>query len=222
MAVYSVVNTAVLPSDETIKCPVAGTTSRAVDRRPSLVVVVVSFAIVAVVASIAWLLWKVIDPSDFVPRSDYTALAGVVLLATGIERLLEPLSRYLLPADDMEKDADENKAAAVNSAADPAADSATVETAAAIAANAIAKLRRRKSERAILFWAISTSVAMVVAAVMGVFFLRVVSASTTANRFVDLVATGLIVGAGTKPTHDLISRLEASKTKTKTDDIPEA
>jgi hypothetical protein len=114
---------------------------------------------------------------------------------------------------------DAKKAHAVNEAAKPNVTSAEMKDHGDGAAEAVSKLRMRKSERAIAFWAISTSIAMVFAAISGVFFLRVVSSSTTTNRFVDLLLTGLIVGAGTNPTHDVISMLEASKNKTKTDPV---
>jgi hypothetical protein len=194
-----------------------GTTSHDVDRRPHLRVVIGSLVLVVAVAGISWLLWKGVEPADFAPRSDYTALAGVVLLATAIERFLEPISRYLMPADEHEQQADEAKAEAVNTAADHSRSQNDKQQAVTAAANALSVLRRRKSERAILFWSVSTSLAMLVGAATGVFCLRVVSTSSSTNRFLDLVLTGLIVGSGTKPTHDLISQLEASKNKTKTD-----
>jgi hypothetical protein len=227
MAVFTVLNadatktsSAGAPAGTVVVAAMAGTTPDNVNRRPNLVVVGASIAGIAIAAAISWWLWDVVvEPSDFVPRSDYTALAGVIFIATAIERLLEPVSRYLVPAEEQERKADASKAQAVNQAADRDVTEAEMKVHANDAAEAISKLRRRKSERAIAFWAISTSIAMLFAAISGVFFLRVVSSSTTTNRFVDLLLTGLIVGGGTKPTHDLISMLEASKNKTKTDPV---
>lgn len=225
MAVFTVLNADATmplpigaPPGSVAMAPVAGTTPHNLDRRPSGLVVAASVLAIAVTAVVSWWLWDVVfEPSDFEPRSDYTALAGVIFLAAAIERLLEPVSRYLVPAEDEEKAADAAKSEAVNMAATSNVSQPNVNAKADDAAKAIAKLRRRKSERAIAFWAISTCIAMLFAATLGIFFLRVVSSSTTANRFIDLLVTGLIVGSGTKPTHDLISQLEASKNKSKTD-----
>jgi hypothetical protein len=86
-------------------------------------------------------------------------------------------------------------------------------------------------------WAIASTLAMVLCASVGIFLLRSVEtpSSTAAaavakatsgstggpgptslpNRWVDLVVTGLVVGAGTKPLHDLISNIQTSSGNSK-------
>jgi hypothetical protein len=81
--------------------------------------------------------------------------------------------------------------------------------------------------RAVLMWATASVLAMLVCAFLGIFLLRSVeipsptpartgaaaSAPGTAkdpNRLLDLLVTGLVVGAGTKPLHDLVSQIQTS------------
>jgi len=80
-------------------------------------------------------------------------------------------------------------------------------------------------------WAMAAALAMAICAWVGIFLLRSVETSGTPsvaaskslssdppgkspsnppNRWVDLVITGLVVGAGTKPLHDLVSNVQTS------------
>jgi hypothetical protein len=88
---------------------------------------------------------------------------------------------------------------------------------------------RSQSARAVLMWATASVLAMLVCASLGNFLLRSVEtpspAKTTAssapapakdpNRVLDLLVTGLVVGAGTKPLHDLITLIQTSSGSTK-------
>jgi hypothetical protein len=81
-------------------------------------------------------------------------------------------------------------------------------------------------------WATASVLAMLVCAAAGVFLLHSVEtpaspAKTTAassasspangpNRVLDLLVTGLVVGAGTKPLHDLITQIQTSSSSSKT------
>lgn len=182
----------------------------ATDDRPDLRFVVISIAAVVVSVWLAYLVWDHGSKKLFVPRSDYATLAGVVLLAAAIERLLEPLSSYLLPADADKKDANEKKAEAKTAASDPTVAKVDVETKVQQAANADAKITKRKKERQIAFWAIATVVGLFAAALMGVFLIGAIAdlaLGSRPNRVLDLAVTGLVIGAGTKPTHDLIESL---------------
>ena len=102
------------------------------------------------------------------------------------------------------------------------------------AAKAQKNVNRLRATRGVFLWAVATVLAMLLAAVLGFFLLRSLetSHSPTAppgvsiatnrktgekdpNRALDLLLTGLVVGAGTKPLHDLISQVQASKNNTK-------
>jgi hypothetical protein len=108
------------------------------------------------------------------------------------------------------------------------------------AAKAQKAFHRSQSIRAVLMWATASVLAMLLCASLGVFLLRSVetpsatgaaSTSTPAAsskpvpsgptpapdpiRWLDLLVTGLVVGAGTKPLHDLISQIQTSSGNSK-------
>jgi hypothetical protein len=98
------------------------------------------------------------------------------------------------------------------------------------AALAQAAFHRSQGARAVMMWATASVLAMAVCAFLGIFLLRSVetprpakpgttsSASSTAkdpDRLLDLLVTGLVVGAGTKPLHDLISQIQTSSGSSK-------
>jgi hypothetical protein len=102
------------------------------------------------------------------------------------------------------------------------------EAAAAQKAAAVAQteLHHSQGARAVLMWATASVLAMLVCASLGVFLLRSVEAPTPTtakaaaasvpskakdpNRLLDIFVTGLVVGAGTKPLHDLITQVQTT------------
>lgn len=97
-----------------------------------------------------------------------------------------------------------------------------------------------QANRAVLMWATAAVLAMLACASLGIFLLRsiqtpsAVQGSTASasvhsssvapsapspaenpNRLLDLLVTGLVVGAGTKPLHDLISQIQTASGKSK-------
>jgi hypothetical protein len=176
-------------------------------------VAVGALVVFAVAAGIAWELWVPKERQPvFVPSSDYSALVGLLLSAAAIERFLEPFSPWLL-SKKAEKATETEKAKdAVTAAEDPEVPVGVVAAAADEAAAAKATVARKESERAVVHWAVASVVSLAAPALLGVFFLRSVSAGATPpNRFLDMVFTALIVGAGTKPLHDTISIIQAKK-----------
>ena len=168
----------------------------------------VGLVVLAVGVAIAWAVYKAVDPTDFVPHSDYSAFGGLFVVALAVERLLEPFSGYLVPTLEQTKQRrDEKVALAMNTGKSEHAKDA---------ANEQKEVAKRRADRGILIWAIASVIAMIGAASLGVFLLRsivVPPAGKDPNRFVDLLVTGLVVGAGTKPLHDLTSRIQVSKDK---------
>jgi hypothetical protein len=97
-----------------------------------------------------------------------------------------------------------------------------------------------QANRAVLMWATAAVLAMLACASLGIFLLRSVetpgavkgstasapvrssnaapsapSPAKNPNRLLDLLVTGLVVGAGTKPLHDLISQVQTTSGKSK-------
>jgi hypothetical protein len=194
-------------------------TGKSDEKAVRALVVVVSVGLFGVASIVAWKVFDSFDhPSYFKVGSDYTALAALVIAAAAVERLLEPFSRWLLPKADAENDASAKKEAAAAQGNSLTSSEDDVQAAANQAAEAVAKLDRRTNERAIFHWAIASSVALVAPVLLGAFFLRSVAAQgSSPNRFVDMIFTALAVGAGTKPLHDTIDRIQTKKDDKKSD-----
>lgn len=95
-----------------------------------------------------------------------------------------------------------------------------------------AKLARVQANRAVFAWAAASTIAVVACAYLGAGILFALSGGTfglveipadgllpgqdsspfdSTNRALDFLVTGLIVGAGTKPLHDMVSKIQKSK-----------
>jgi hypothetical protein len=203
---------------------------------PSGTATLAAFGILGAALLAAWLLYLAVGPADFTPNATYAPLAGLFVVALSIERLLEPVSGWVLPKTELKKhERDDAVAQAKNT---------KTHGDLADAANKQKQLDRLRSSRAVIMWAIAAALAMIAAACLGFFLLRSlgqpqvtptkatvsVPASqpqTSAvptdrktgrrdpNRVLDLLITGLVVGAGTKPLHDLVTRIQASSQNTK-------
>ena len=65
-----------------------------------------------------------------------------------------------------------------------------------------------KSNRKIIFWAIASAVGVLASASLKLYLLRTVGIATP-NRPLEVLATGLIIGSGTQPLHDLVGLISA-------------
>lgn len=155
------------------------------------------------------------------PVDGVTIFAVFFVGALAIERLLEPLSTAILPQDAKKQAAADTKKVAANltdavaaeKRANPAAEPPrTPEAQAAVNAAAVAEqaLSDDAWKRKVLFWAIASIVAVVVSATLKLYFLRTVGIAGP-GRWEEILATGLIIGAGTKPLHDITELISAKK-----------
>jgi hypothetical protein len=97
-----------------------------------------------------------------------------------------------------------------------------------LAAAAQAELNQRRADKAIAYWALASILGMLLSATLGLYLLHIVGLSSDGLRtdgtwsggiltptgirhMLDLLVTGLAVGGGTKPLHDLISNLQTAK-----------
>jgi hypothetical protein len=187
--------------------------------RPDWWAVGVVLAAVAVAAVLAWLgnlTWDTGAASAVaVPAQGLSVFAFFYVIAQAEERALEPLSWVLLRTSKLEAQRDTKLATAQTSMTLAGMGQTTVGTATTLvkdAADAQADLDKRRANRTLIFWAIATVVALFASAYLKLYFLRVIGL-LGAPRFMDILITGLVVGAGTKPLHDLITQIETSKNK---------
>lgn len=178
--------------------------------RPSTSVVAVSMAGVIVAAVVMWLLYRyVFKPTTIHFMTGYVPYAGIVFMTAALERFLEPLSHVLLSNDQVKQTAAKSKSAAHAAAADPGTNTAEVQKTVNTAADAQAKVDSTRTQRALIFWGIATICGLIISGGFGFFLLQsVASPHTQVNTFLDLVVTGLTIGAGTKPLHDLITSVQ--------------
>jgi hypothetical protein len=181
---------------------------------------VLGIVLVSVAANLAF------PDSGFRPGAGNKAVDGTTIFAvffvgaTAIERLLEPFSSALLPQEQTKKDAADKKkdaqkatetvAAAIASAPGAKPDTEDAEKKLDAAAAADQAVADRDWYRKVLFWGIASIVSVVASASLKLYFLGTVGIAH-ANRWEEILATGLILGAGTKPLHDLTELISAKK-----------
>jgi hypothetical protein len=173
---------------------------------PTVAAAMLAVAVAAVIMWLAYHSWIKPVPIHF--TTGYVPYAGVVFMTAGLERFLEPLSQVLLPSDPAKQAAASSKSEAQAMGADPATSAAAVAVKAAKAADEQAKADRLRERRTIIFWAIASICGLGISGGFGFFLLQSVSV-TPVNSFLDLAITGLTIGAGTKPLHDLITSMQA-------------
>lgn len=93
----------------------------------------------------------------------------------------------------------------------------TAQTSANETATAVAKHETASLGGALLLWTLATIVSMLAAAKLNLYFLHTIGISS-GPLWIEILATGLIIGAGTKPLHDLIELI--SKKKDAADAVP--
>lgn len=168
------------------------------------------FAVAAaiVLMSLAHRYWIKPMPSLKI-ASSYVPYAGVVAAAAALERFLEPVSNLLMnnKAQAAKQKAAMTKTRARAAGTDPSVHMAAVQLITQEAADAQAGADTERANRAVFFWAIASICGIGIAGGFGFFLLQSIAAGV--NPYLDLAVTGLTIGAGTKPTHDLITSLQA-------------
>lgn len=168
------------------------------DSSPSALRIGVSYVVVALSGVIAWLIYTKSDPAPLVVDVEaFSVFAPLYIAAQAIERFLEPFAARWSTTTTEKLTLKRAR---------------TMKDVAAVEAAELA-LAKAKAKRAIPLWAAASSLGLLVCSMLGLGLIAAVSATPPSGEFVrtvDVLITGLTVGAGTKPLHDLISRLEKS------------
>ncbi|NUT31790.1 MAG: hypothetical protein HOV79_01825 [Hamadaea sp.] len=152
----------------------------------------------------AWLIWQNFEAPTFRATSEGSIFAGIVVFTAAVERFMEPFMRWL-PGR-----------AAQNRYAWALAAMENGHGSTAAAAKAKAEFDQAKSDKGVLAWGLATALATVMSASGGFYLLHMIAENPQWDAiptWVDALVTGLIVGGGTKPVHDLISRVQQAKEK---------
>jgi hypothetical protein len=125
----------------------------------------------------------------------FNAFALLFVMALAIERLIQPLVPILGPDTTIAKAALQKVQAADAPEAVPAAEASVSDS---------------RSKTALVTWGVATGLASIMAASLNITLLRTLTMPTGTHPpfWLDLLVTGLVVGAGTKPLNDLWTRLQ--------------
>jgi hypothetical protein len=187
--------------------PLMRTSTAAAARKPAVTAdpayIVAAYFVVVLGAVLGIVAWHVRDPQPFEPGSGISVFAPLYILAQSIERFLEPVATYFGAA--MVEGARTRKPAAKKKVYD-ALIAGNVDLAATWQ-RIVDRIRRNTT---VITWALASLIGMVLCGTLGVLFLRMIGFEGTPEE-VDIIISGLAVGSGTKPLHDLISNVQKSK-----------
>lgn len=181
----------------------------------------VSLSLVALAVACVLISLTTKDP-DFLVETNRRTVDGLTIFAvffvsaTVIERLLEPLSSIILPKKEEADKAGEAQViakSALIACESPQAGSAQIEEAekkVKAAGEAKANLAEKEWKRTIVMWLLASVIGMYVSASLEIYLLRTVGIGH-ASRWEEILATGLIIGSGTKPLHDVITIISEKK-----------
>ncbi len=171
----------------------------------SFATVAFGFLLVAVGAFAAYALNRWGNNAEpFKIGNQTSAYAGIVVFSAAVERFLEPFAHWL-PGSRTKNEYEAAVAALANG-------HPTVSVREVAAAKA--RVDRTQANRTVLMWSLATAVATAAAGASGFYLLHMIAAEGWTAQipdWVDALVTGLVVGTGTKPLHDLITRAQAGK-----------
>lgn len=159
-----------------------------------------------------WVIVVVLQIGGLRPAEAAVMAAGMNVFALlyvatqGTERLLEPLMSldWTKPKKVIARDVAVAQAASSGHPPDLRA-----------AADKQAELERWRANRTMVAWALATTLGMIASSATGIYLLQMVVTSPQEPRALDILLTGLVVGGGSKPLHDLITRVQSSKDRAK-------
>ena len=136
--------------------------------------------------------WR--GPLGYRVGSAWQAYGGLFVLAAAIERLIQPFSDVLGDAPQT-----------------PDSTAAPIPSGHSLIFQKIDTKSKRNT--AVVSWGLASGLGCLACAVLGVGLLTAImgAGSSTPPPALDVLVSGLVVGAGTKPLHDLIANIQASK-----------
>jgi hypothetical protein len=212
-------------------------TADAARPRGGLVLLTVAVTFFSAVAGGA--IFLIDKPDLHLNANGFAVFAPIYFAAQAIERFLEPLTSYWNPTTPLKnnlKKAREDKLATqqaaglvVQGGSDTAAE-AVGGTGASTGVQgvreklgaadlaekaALTALRKARSERKLLWFMVATAISCVLAGILGLGILQAIATPgaeiDTYLRCIDIGLTGIVIGAGTQPLHDLFTTIQKSK-----------
>jgi hypothetical protein len=148
----------------------------------------------------AWNVNQMMAPSVFEVGNDLSTFLALFVFATAVERILEPITRWM--PGRVEQQRYEKAVADMDNGVPGATNAAAVYKAA---------VDRARAARGVIMWGLATALSTILASTAGFCLLRMIASNSGWDgvpMWVDALITGLVVGSGTKPLHDLINRVQ--------------
>ncbi len=178
--------------------------------------VLVSYAVIAAGAGLGILLWWLRNPAPFTPASGISVFAPLYILAQAIERVIEPFTS-LIPGKAPDGNGKDRCGEPIDKGKSVRRDVAAHNVNLALrdgnaqqASDWQATVDQIRKNTAVVAWTAASVLGMALCGLFGLYMLRLVG-FTDVPKQVDLVISGIAVGSGTKPLHDLISNLQEAK-----------
>ena len=189
--------------------PAAGETIGVSDKpeHADVFLVILSYLLVGLGWWIGTMLAAKAKAVTFTPIDGIGMLALFFILAQALERLMEPLAELAIPNfGSSSNQAAANRAKNIRKAM-AETDPKKKEDDADAGAGDEAQENKIKANTKVVIWAVATFVAMLISGSTKLFFLDAVGAKDVATSL-NILITGLVIGSGTKPLHELIKVLE--------------
>ncbi|MEV8512418.1 hypothetical protein [Dactylosporangium sp. NPDC051484] len=170
---------------------------------------IAAFLLVAAGGAGSWALYHFGVNAEEIHLPDATALFGVLFaFATALERVLEPFARFM-PGQHAKGELERAVANMANKYHD-----ATLDDLIQVA-HAKSLVDKGRASRGLISWGIAVALATVASASGGLYLLHSIAGTGWQGIpvWVDAIITGVVVGSGTKPLHDVISKVQKNKEK---------
>jgi hypothetical protein len=147
----------------------------------------------------------------------FAPFAVIYIVAQAIERFIQPFTGFAVKAEDKTKTRNELAASVTALQSGASAMGVTAEATTAVAKQR--DLEQIQADRAMAFWALATFLALVICGALELGLIQSIAKVTGAEGgeppqgflYLDVVLTGIAVGSGTKPLHDLIGFIQNKK-----------
>jgi hypothetical protein len=147
----------------------------------------------------------------FNPAGDTFGTIGLVALffvmAEAMERLMEPVAELNLKFIGSARKGKQNQRDIKAKAAEVSFDPSTRNADATAAANSDAEANGIAANTKVFIWALASFIAMLASGATKVYFLQALGFNGIPD-YLNVLITGLVIGGGTKPLHDLITLIE--------------
>ncbi|MET7398570.1 hypothetical protein ABZS66_34290 [Dactylosporangium sp. NPDC005572] len=178
-------------------------------QQASIGALISAFLLVAAGGAVSWAFYHYKINAAAIRLPDATTIfAALFAFATAVERVLEPFARFM-PGRHARGELEKAVANMANKYHD-----ATLDDLIQVA-HAKSMVEKGRASRGLVSWGIATALATVASSAGGLYLLHAMAGDgwNGIPVWADAIVTGIVVGSGTKPLHDVISKVQKNKEK---------